>query len=248
MPQFIKSTNGYDVAYESHRGLRPWVVFLGGFRSDMQGTKAIYLETLCRDNGFGFIRFDYGGHGQSGGIFTDLCISDWTQDTLDVIAHVAGDDPVILAGSSMGGWISLLCAEKRPTQVKGLVGMASAPDFTAWIERDITPAQRQALETQGYFEEPSAYDSRPYIFTRKLIKDGARNAVMTRDLGLKIPVALLQGTADPDVPWQTAGQIKKALKHADCRLYMIEEGDHRLSRPEDLALLGGVIVEMHARF
>jgi pimeloyl-ACP methyl ester carboxylesterase len=247
MPEFIKSTNGYDLAFSRTAGKNPTVIFLPGFMSDMAGTKAVFLEEACRAREIGYVRFDYGGHGQSGSVFRDGTISAWAQDALDVIDRVAGGD-VILAGSSMGGWIAMLCALKRPDRVRGLIGVAAAPDFTTWIERDLTDENRDDLARQGFFEEPSPTPGEPYVFTRAFLDDGRKNAVLGGRIDLDIPVRLVQGRADAEVPPETATHIQKALKTRDCQVFMVPDGDHRLSRPEDLTLLERVMVELHAKF
>lgn len=249
MPEFLKGANGYDLAYVQTPGKNPAVVFLPGFMSDMTGTKATYLDELCRARGQACIRFDYGGHGLSGCAFRDGTISKWTRDALDIIDRVAGDN-VILVGSSMGGWIATMCALKRPGRVKALVGVAAAPDFTTWIERDLTDQNRDDLARQGYFEEPSPTPGEPYVFTREFLADGRQNALLLSGvkIDLDIPVRLIQGLADAEVPPETATALRNALKTPDCQVFMVPEGDHRLSRPEDLDLLGRVVVELLSRF
>lgn len=247
MKSTIPSGGGYDIAYVKTPGAGPTVVFLSGFRSDMNGTKALFLEEVCRARGQGFVRFDYGGHGQSGGAFAEGTISSWTRDALTIIDRVT-DGPVILVGSSMGGWIGLLCAVKRPDRVVGFIGLAAAPDFTDWIAARLTAAQRDELSAKGFIEEPNDYAPEPYVFTRALIDDGAGNRILDGDIDLSIPVRLIQGMKDADVPWQTAWRIKKALKSADVGVLMVEDGDHRLSRPEDLTRIGVVLVDLLATF
>lgn len=247
MPEFIKSTNGYDLAFVHTNGKKPTVIFLPGFMSDMTGTKATFLEECCRARGMDYVRFDYGGHGQSGSVFRDGTISAWAQDALDIIDRVAGGD-VILAGSSMGGWIAMLCALKRRDRVRGIIGMAAAPDFTTWIERDLTDQNRADLTRQGYFEEPSPTPGEPYVFTRAFLEDGRKNAILGGVIDLDIPVRLIQGLADAEVPAATATALQNALKTRDCQVFMVPDGDHRLSRPEDLSLLERVMVELRAKF
>lgn len=242
---FLKRKSAPDLAYSHYQGgdILPCVMFLGGFRSDMQGTKALYLEEQCQARGQSFIRFDYRGHGQSEGTFEEACISDWAQDAMDILNYcMAG--PVILVGSSMGGWISLLLALKRPQSVRSIIGLAAAPDFTSWIEAEMSEDQQNMMKTQGYFELPNAYDDTPYVITRKLIEDGRRNIMLDKELDICVPVRLIQGRKDDDVPWQTAERIKKVLSTPDVKITYLAEADHRLSAPDQLAVIGHVLAEL----
>lgn len=216
----------------------PAVMFCGGFRSDMEGTKAQFLEDRCRERGQAYIRFDYRGHGSSGGAFEEGTIGRWKDDTLAILDHVA-KGPVIIVGSSMGGWLALLAALERPARVKGLIGIAAAPDFTRDIyESQMDDAARAALKENGYVKVPSEYSDEPYRITKALIDDGEKWCLLDRALALPMPIRLLQGMKDSDVPWQKAYRIKKALRdESSAEVILIESGDHRLSRPEDLALL-----------
>lgn len=218
----------------------PTLVWLGGYRSDMTGTKAIDLEALAIELGCGCIRFDYSGHGQSGGEFRKGTISRWLAETLAVIdAEVGGR--MVLVGSSMGGWIGLRAiAELRrrgeAQRIAGLVLIAPAPDFTSeLIEPSLSAEQRQSLAEQGFFAEPTPYGPDPNIFTRDLIEDGRDNRVLTGMIQTGCPVHILQGMADPDVPYQHALKLLEHLPADDVVLTMIRDGDHRLSRPQDLA-------------
>ncbi|HPF78191.1 MAG TPA: alpha/beta hydrolase [Alphaproteobacteria bacterium] len=245
MTEYLKRRNLPDLAFVStpatQKGAHlPTIMFLGGFRSDMEGTKALFLEEKCRARGQGYIRFDYRGHGQSEGKFEDACISDWTQDALDVLERCTSG-PVILVGSSMGGWISLLLALKKPDRVQAMVGLAAAPDFTRIMEERMSNAQKEALNKEGFFELPNDYDDAPYIITRKLIEDGRRNFLLTGDIAINKPVRLIQGMKDADVEWQTAPRIKNALISEDVEVFLLEEADHRLSAPDQLAVLDQVI-------
>ncbi len=219
------------------RGL-PTVMFCGGFRSDMEGTKALYLEQFCEKRGQPFIRFDYSGHGASGGQFTDGTIGSWTEDTLAVLDHLT-EGPVVIIGSSMGGWIALLVAKARPDRIKGMIGIAAAPDFTREIfEQEMDDNLRAQLKAQGYIDVPSDYSDEPYRITHALIKDGEAHCLLDKPLSLSIPIRLMQGMQDSDVPWQKAYRIQKALEDETlAEVLLIESGDHRLSRPEDLELL-----------
>lgn len=246
----LQSPAGHRLAYvktpASGAGVAlPSVIFMGGYRSDMEGTKALFLEGECAARGQAFIRFDYSGHGKSGGAFADGTIGTWMGDALQIIDALT-TGPVILVGSSMGGWIALLCALARPDRVKGIIGLAAAPDFTREVRAKMTPDHHAQMDALGYFEEPNAYAPEPYIFTRKLLEDGEARCLLDTPIPLTIPVRLLQGMQDADVEWQKAQRIKNALNGSDTEIFLIESGDHRLSRPEDLALLGRVLADLGA--
>ncbi|MBE9603894.1 alpha/beta fold hydrolase [Acetobacteraceae bacterium H6797] len=221
----------------------PGIVFLGGFRSDMEGSKALFLRDWCAAQGLGFLRFDYSGHGQSGGRFEEGTIGQWAADAALVIEALT-TGPQILVGSSMGGWISLLLARRNPERVAALVGIAAAPDFTALLMGPaLTEAQRADIARDGLTLVPSLYGD-PYPITGALLADGEKQSVLDAPLPLPLPVRLLQGMADPDVPWQHAIRIVEAIEGPDVQLHLIKDGDHRLSRPEDLALLGRTIAAL----
>ncbi|MEL7215543.1 MAG: alpha/beta hydrolase [Pseudomonadota bacterium] len=226
---------------------RPGVVFLGGFKSDMTGTKAQALEEWARTEGRAFVRFDYTGHGASSGQFLDGCIGDWARDARDVLDALT-EGPQILVGSSMGGWISLLVARAMPHRVAGLVGIAAAPDFTEigmWAAMD--EAIRTQLMEEGQIEEPSEYSDEPYVITKRLIEDGRTQQVLNQPLVLPFPVRLLHGTADVDVPMDWPLRL---LEHAECpdmRLLLLKGSDHRLSEPDDLAAIRAAVEEVTAR-
>lgn len=230
---------------------RPAVVWLGGYRSDMSGTKAIALEEHCRQTGAACVRFDYSGHGVSGGVFTEGTISRWLEESLAVIDH-AGHGKMILVGSSMGGWIALrLLQEMRRrgdgARAAGLLLIAPAPDFTALlIEPNLTEAERRSLDERGYFEEPTPYGPDPNIFTRALIEDGRANLVLTGIIETGCPVHILQGMEDPDVPYAHAMRLVEHLPADDVVLMLIRDGDHRLSRPQDLERMIRAIDELSA--
>jgi len=246
-PAFLTTPQGRRIAYCHTPGRGPGVVFLGGFRSDMTGTKALHLEGWARAQGRAFLRFDYSGHGASGGRFEDGAIGDWAEDAAAVIA-ARTDGPQILVGSSMGGWIALLVARALPGRVAGLVGIAAAPDFTedsVWAEA--TPDQRAALSRDGFFALPSEYSDTPYLFTRRLIEDGRRHLVLRAPLALPFPVRLLQGTADADVPVPVALRLLGHAEGPDIRLTLVRGADHRFSSPECLELIETAITEVVAR-
>lgn len=214
----------------------PLVVFLGGYRSDMTGTKATFLETQCKARGQAFLRFDYSGHGQSGGKFEDGTMGAWKYDALDMIDHFA-KQPVVLIGSSMGGWIALMVALARPGLVAGLIGIAAAPDFTEELYGHLSAAQKEELEKTGKASIPNDYSDEPYHFTKLFYEEAKQHLVLNKSRALPFPVRLLQGKKDLDVQWKTTEKIKSVFSSPDFRITLIDEGDHRLSRPEDLDLL-----------
>lgn len=239
---YLKRDDKPSLAYVFTRGIDenlPVVMFCGGYRSDMNGSKAQFLEEQCRSRGQGYLRFDYSGHGVSEGVFEDLTITDWLEDALAMFEALVGG-PVILVGSSMGGWIALLLALrlKDTGYLKGIVGLAAAPDFTEemFYER-LDKEQQSALMADGVVYVPNDYSDEPYAFTRAFYEDGQRNLVLggTHDLG--VPVRMIQGMADKDVAWGTALKIQKAFGLLDDDLVFIEGGDHRLSSPEQLNIL-----------
>ena len=224
------------LAWSRLPGRGPGVVFLPGFRSDMQGSKAIFLRDYCAARGQAFLRLDYSGHGASDGRFEDGTIGQWAADALAVFDALT-DGPQILVGSSMGGWIALLIARQRAGRLAGLVGIAPAPDFTEALLWPALPAEmRQALTREGIIHLPSQYGE-PTPVTRALIEDGKRQSVLSAPIDLPCPVRILQGMADPDVPWRHSLRILETLAQGDARVTLIKDGDHRLSRPEDLRLL-----------
>lgn len=225
------------LAFRRQRGRGPGVVFLGGFHSDMTGSKAEYLAAWCAARGRAFLRFDYSGHGASGGRFEEGSIGQWAADAERVLLELT-EGPQILVGSSMGGWISLLLARRHPERLAGLIGIAAAPDFTEdlmWAQ--FPPPVREAIERDGEWRRPSEYGE-PYPITRHLIEDGRRNLVLRAPLAISAPVRLLQGQADPDVPWQVALRLAEHITGDDVEVTLVKQGDHRLSKPAELALLG----------
>jgi len=216
---------------------QPGIIFCGGFRSDMTGTKAIALEQAALAAGRGFTRFDYFAHGATAGDFAQGSIGRWLEDTLAILDRVT-QGAQILVGSSMGGWLATLAALKRPQRVAGLVLIAPALDFTEdLLLASLTPAQRAALERDGVYREPSQYSDEPYEFHWHLIAEGRKHLLLGKPLDLPCPVRILQGMQDPDVPWQHAVRIAECITQPDTRLTLLKDGDHRLSRPQDIALL-----------
>jgi len=235
---------GAAIAYRQTAGAAPGVVFLPGFRSDMNGAKALALEAHCVARGRAFLRFDYQGHGESTGRFEDGTIGQWTADAVAALTALT-DGPQVLVGSSMGGWIMLLAARAHPGRVAGLVGIAAAPDFTEdliWGRLD--PRQRAALMADGIIHAPSEYDAVPTPITRALIEDGRHHLLLDRPVAVHCPVRLLHGMRDPDVPFGRALRLADALLSADVEVRLIKDGDHRLSRPQDLAILSATVDEL----
>lgn len=236
----LNSGHGTTIAYHKTEGISPGVVFLGGFMSDMEGGKALELEAYCKRTRRSFARFDYAGHGQSSGQFADGTIGLWLKDALAVIDQLT-QGPQILVGSSMGGWIALLAAKARRARVKALVGIAAAPDFTVRHWADLSADDQQTIMRDGKLEVYSEYGPDPYVFTRALFEDGWKNRVNYGPIHLDIPVRLIQGMADPDVPWQTATEIAGNLTGDDTEVILVPGGDHRLSEPNDLKRLVRVV-------
>ena len=242
MAEQIITPEGRRIACRMRDGAGPAVMFLGGFRSDMEGTKAVWLDDWARARGRAFVRFDYSGHGASGGRFEEGCIGDWAEDAAAVLALVNG--PAVLVGSSMGGWIALLLARAAPGRVAGLVTVAAAPDFTEdgmWGGFDA--ATRARLMAQGRVEVASAYGE-PYVITRRLIEDGRERLVLREALELPFPVRMLQGTADRDVEEAVALRLLGHATGPDIRLTLVKGADHRFSSPACLALIGQAVDEV----
>jgi pimeloyl-ACP methyl ester carboxylesterase len=217
------------------------VLFCGGFTSDMTGTKALALESHCRDSGRQYARFDYGGHGASSGRFEDGTIGDWTADALAIVDQVI-EGRLIVVGSSMGGWIMLLLALARRDRVHGLVGIAAAPDFTEdLLLAQATDEQRRQLATDGYWLQPSAYGNGPYPVTDKLIEDGRQHLLLRASIPIRCPVHLLHGQRDADVPWETSLRLAERLQSDDVTIELIKAADHRLSSAPDIARIIGAI-------
>jgi len=220
---------------------KPVIVFCGGYRSDMQGTKAMFLEDYAQKNGYGYIRFDYMGHGQSEGIFEEGTIGSWAKDTMAIINELTDDKDIILVGSSMGGWISLLCGRELKERLKGVVGIAAAPDFTRDMMEQFTQGMKSDLVNKGHVELPNDYSPEPYIVTKALIDDGEKNSMLHAPIEIDCPVTLLQSKKDSSVPWEKALKIEEQLTSNNVNVILLEDGDHSLSRPQDLELLGQAI-------
>lgn len=244
---FLDLPGGRRLAYRRTAGRGPGIVFLGGFRSDMTGTKAQYLDDWSAGQGRAFLRFDYTGHGASSGDFTDGCIGDWARDAADAMAQLT-DGPQVLIGSSMGGWIALLLARDAPERIAGLLGIAAAPDFTEddmWARLDA--AQRAQLADDGQVEIPTDYADEPYVITRRLIEDGRRNLVLRTPLALPMPVRLLHGTADNDVDMSVPLRLIAHATATDARLTFVKGADHRFSGPDELRLIAETVAAIESR-
>ena len=234
---------GAALAWRAVRGTGPTVVWLGGFRSDMAGTKAQGLADRAMAEGRAFLRFDYFGHGESGGDFAQGTITRWRADALAVIDQLA-EGPLVLVGSSMGGWLACLAALARPQRVAGLALIAPAADFTERLMRpEMDAAARAQMARTGVWMRPSDYGD-PYPITRDLLEDGARWGILPGPIRLGAPVRILQGGADPDVPWRHALALAEAIEDPDLVFTLIRDGDHRLSRPQDLERLTAAVAEL----
>lgn len=233
---YLVTPEGRRLAYHLTPGEGPCVVFLGGLKSDMEGTKAVFLEAWARGCGRAFLRFDYSGHGQSSGQFTDGCIGDWAQDTVAAVSALT-QGPIVPVGSSMGGWQALLLARAQPERIAGLVTIAAAPDFTEdGYFANFTEAQRQQLESEGQVELPSDY-MEPYIITKRMIEDGRAQLVLRAPLDLPFPTRMLQGTADTAVSVATAVRLLEHAQGDDMQLQLVKDADHRFSDGRCLDLL-----------
>jgi len=244
--QYLSRPDGTRLAYcatpaAASQTDKPGILFCGGFKSDMTGSKALALEAAAQQRGAGFVRFDYFGHGQSDGAFLDGSIGRWKEDTLAILREVSpkvSHAPQIVIGSSMGGWLATLAALAQPDRVAALVLIAPALDFTEdlmWAQ--MTEPQRKVLLRDGILREPSQYSDQPYEYTLKLITEGRDHMILKPGISFDKPVRILQGMEDPDVPYQHAVKTAAAFQGPDTRLILLRDGDHRLSRPQDLDLL-----------
>lgn len=238
--QFLGTEQGRRIAYRQTPGKGPIVVFLGGLKSDMEGTKAVHLEAWCESKGRAFLRFDYSGHGQSSEAFTDGAIGDWAEDAMAALG-VLTDGPLLLVGSSMGGWISLLCVKAMPERIAGMVTIAAAPDFTEdGMWGGFSDQQKAELDRDGQVALPSDYGE-PYIITKRLIEEGREQLVLRDPLHLPFPVRFLQGTDDKDVDMSVALRLLSHATGPDMRLVVLKGGDHRFSDPQALQLIEDAI-------
>ena len=232
---FLPRPDGHRLAFRRIEGAGPWVIWFGGFASDLTGTKAQALADWAARTGRGFVRFDYFGHGESSGAFEDGTITRWRQDALAALDELTAGKAVIV-GSSMGGWIACLAALARPERIKALVLIAPAADFTEKLIRPaLSAAARRAIETAGVWRLPSSYEAQGLSISRALLDDGARWSILRGPVGIAAPVQVLQGGRDEDVPWRHALELFNALESQEAVFTLIKDGDHRLSRPQDLA-------------
>ncbi len=234
-PSILTRDNGASIAYHHTPGNRPGVIFLPGFKSDMMGTKAIALESYCTSRGNAFLRFDYQGHGQSSGDFNDGTIGEWASDAMDALDHLT-EGPQVLVGSSMGAWIMLLVARYRPSRIAGLLGLASAPDFTEdLITTEFSDLQKAELKAKGHILIHNEHDpATPYRINEKLLDEGRTQLMLREPLELNIPVRLIHGIKDRDVPWTTSMRIMEIVTSNDVEVTLVKAGEHRLSEEEDL--------------
>jgi pimeloyl-ACP methyl ester carboxylesterase len=234
------------LAYNHLPGDTPGILFCPGFNSDMQGTKALALEDWCREQGIQFTRFDYFGHGESDGTVEGGTIGRWRDDALAILDQVTRG-PQLIVGSSMGGWIMLLAALARPQRVAGLVGIAPAPDFSRRIrEHRLDELQLRQLEETGYCQMPSAYGD-PYRISREMLEEGEKHLLLNDEIPIDLPVRLIHGQRDDDVPWETSLDIARLLRSDDVEVQLVKQGDHRLSEPRDLRRLLGTVSELWSR-
>lgn len=251
-PAFIevgKGDGARRIAVRARAGVAPGLFWLGGFNSDMQGTKAIALDAWAAEHDRGCVRFDYSGHGEFGGAFVDGTIGRWLEESLSVFDRFCAG-PQVVVGSSMGGWMALLLAReiarrgRGDASLAGLVLIAPAPDFTEELMwKGFSPEIRQEIESKGVWLRPSAYGA-PYPITRALIEEGRNHLLLGSAIHVGCPVRILQGAQDPDVPWRHAFALTERLPSDDVVLTMVQDGDHRLSRPQDIARIVAAVAEL----
>lgn len=244
-PSYLDTPQGRRIAYHFTAGEGPCVVFLGGLKSDMEGTKAVHLEDWAQATGRAFLRLDYSGHGKSSGTFEEGSIGDWHEDTLAAVDALT-EGPLVPVGSSMGGWQSLLLARARPERLAGLVTIAAAPDFTeeGWW-KNFDDAQRAALDAEGRVELPSDY-MEPYVVTKRMIEDGREHLVLRDPLELPCSVRMLQGTADTAVSVATATRLLEHASSPDLQLLLVKDADHRFSDGPCLGLIERAVEDVLA--
>lgn len=240
-----KTAAGYEIAYQQSAGEGLGVVFIHGFRSDMEGGKATELHAFCDQHGIPFTRFDIFAHGVTGGDFLDYTIGHGVRDTLEILDHVATGDQM-LVGSSMGGWIMLCAALERKHQVRGVVGIAAAPDFTEHVPALLSPEERAMLEEEGVVWRDSHYGA-PLATTKNLLEEARNHLLLDHPVPLGMPLHLLHGQRDVDVPWQLSMQLAETVAGGEVEVSLVKDGDHRLSRPQDIELLKDAVHRMHRR-
>ena len=243
----LKINNSDYIAYNKFAGdkNKPIILFLGGFHSDMEGSKALFLEKLCINNNYGFIRFDYFGHGKSSKGFTECNISIWKQNCLSIIENLTDNRNLIIIGSSMGGWLMILVALEYESRIKALIGIASAPDFTEdLILKNLSKKQRKELFENGIFSLESEYSEEPYLITKELIEDGRNNLVLENEIDIKCPIRLLHGKADCDVPTSCSIKLYEQLISSDMKVRLLDNADHRMSSDSALGVLKETLLEL----
>lgn len=247
-PSSLLLDNGDHLAYHHRPGSSPGVLFCPGFNSDMCGNKALALDGWCEERGIQFTRFDYSGHGASSGSLEEGTISRWRDDALAVLDAITEGAQVIV-GSSMGGWIMLLAALARPDRIAGLVGIAAAPDFTERMrEQRLDAQQLSQLAATGFCDMPNSYDDgEPYRISQSLLDDGRRHLLLSQPIPLSMPVRLIHGQCDADVPWQHSLRIAEQLRGTDVEIQLVKSGDHRMSEPQDLERLLRMVAELRQR-
>ena len=227
---FMETRNGSRIAYRLRPGAAPTLLFLPGYASDMEGAKAVAIDAFAERRGLSMLRFDYSGTGSSGGRFEDGTLELWLEETLAAIDQISRG-PLILVGSSMGGWIALQAALSRPDRVIAILGIAAAPDFTEW---GFTEAQKQLLHATGRLEEPNPYGPKPQLFTRGFWESGQRLRLLEAEIPLDIPVRLIHGEKDEDVAIEVAFRLAQKLRSGDVQTLVIKGGGHRLSEPHEI--------------
>tara|TARA_B100001179_G_scaffold227159_1_gene209270 strand:+ start:508 stop:1305 length:798 start_codon:yes stop_codon:yes gene_type:complete len=249
LSRFKSKTTKRTIAYQKTENVESdvTVVFCGGFKSDMQGTKASFLEAVCQEIGINYIRFDYSGHGESEGKFINGTIGDWYRDALSVLDEIVTTKKVILIGSSMGGWISLLAAKEKHDLIKSLILLAPAPDFTREVYDSFSEEQKNELLIDDMVKIPNDYSDEPYIFTRRLIDEGEGNCLLDKTIPIKIPVSIIQGMKDNDVPWEKALKISDRVESEDVIVHLLKHAGHSLSGVNELELLRSELKKMTAK-
>ena len=249
-PSFLKRADQPNLAYiytpPHTNNTDPIVMFCGGYRSDMFGSKAQYLEDQCKNRGQGYLRFDYSGHGISEGEFNDGTIGQWANDAIAILDHISKNKSVILVGSSMGGWMALLIARARPQNIRGLIGIAAAPDFTEDLFARLEKQQQDEMMENGFVKVPNDYSDEPYHYSREFYLEAKQHLLLSKQYTHNFPIRLIQGKQDQDVPWQTTQKIEKSYG-GDIQTILIDDGDHRLSRPQDLPIIDHEIVSINAK-
>jgi len=241
-PEFVTRADGVRLTYRFLPGDGPTIIFLPGYMSDMQGSKAQALAAWATDKGHAMLRLDYSGCGESDGAFEDGTLDIWRDDVLAVVDEVA-PGPVVLVGSSMGGWLMLLAALALGDRVTAMVGIAAAPDFTDW---DLSDADRNEIRAKGGIERPSEYGYDPMVITRAFWESGQANLMLANEIAIDCPVRLIHGQRDTDVPWSKSVMLAADLRSSDVQTILIKDGDHRLSRDQDIAFLIETVAKLVA--